>query len=172
MRILLFILFPIFVFSQDFQDLTTKLDSNLGGWSIGNACGKDFRLNGVYKKDLDMKGENFEILNSHFIIEGDVLNPGTIVYLCDNSILEIKGGVLSTPDQKKEAFQIYPNPAINEINIKGIDIEILELYDMYGRRLKNYQTVGRLHRIMIDDLVPGIYFLKINNSSTHKIIKQ
>lgn len=154
------------------HDLTGVLENERGGWSIGNACGEDFFLAGVIKSDLNMHGDELEILNSHVIIEGNIINQGTLIYLCDNSILEIKGGVLSVEGPVKEELKIYPNPAIDEINIKGVEIDRLELYDMYGRMLKNYQTVGRLHRIMIDDLESGVYFIRINNTEIHKIIKQ
>lgn len=173
MRFLIFIL-PFLTFAQNdivWHDLTNDLNSVKGGWGIGNACGEDFFLHGVYKGDLDMEGDDLEILNSHFIVEGNIINQGSIVYLCDDAVLEIKGEVLSVENPEKETFKVYSNPAVSEINIKGIEVSSLELYDMTGRKLKDFRTFGSLHRIMIDDLKSGIYILRINNSLTHKIIK-
>lgn len=167
---------PLYVFAQNadyagFHDLTNELRGLNGGWAIGNACGVDFRLHGVHKGNLDMKGGNLELLNSHFIVEGELLNVGDIVYKCDDAILEVRGGALSVPELEPQDVKIYPNPARDEIHIKGIEVSNLELFDMSGRRLKNYTTVGNMHRIMIDDLASGIYILKINHSITHKIVK-
>ncbi len=171
---LFFYILPFLTLAQTdivWNDLTNHLSNGKGGWGIGNACGEDYFSHGVYKGDLDMKGDPLQILNSHFVVEGNIINQGEIIYLCDNAILEVKGGVLSVENPTIEDFKIYPNPAINEINIKGIEVKELEIYDMTGRRIKHYQTFGMLHKIMIDDLQSGIYFLKINNSITHKIIK-
>lgn len=175
MRIVLYILLISFCANAQndivWHDLTDDLNTGKGGWGIGNACGEDFRIYGVYKGDLDMGGDDLQILNSHFIVEKNIINPGTIIYLCDESILEIKGNVLAVENPIKETFKVYPNPAINEINIKGIEVSSLELFDMSGRKLKDFRTFGNLHRIMIDDLKSGIYLLRINEKLTHKIIK-
>ena len=171
---MILILIPIFTtaqFNDQWHDLTSSLTDKARGWGIGNACGVDYRLNGIYKGDLDMEGGDLQILNSHFIIEGNIINQGTITYLCDDAVLEIKGEVLSVEKPIKETFKVYPNPSVNEINIKGIEVFSLELYDMTGRKLKDFKTFGSLHRIMIDDLKSGIYVLRINEKLTHKIIK-
>lgn len=175
MKTLILILLPFITFAQNdivWHDLTNELNSTLGGWSIGNACGKDYSLHGFIDSDLDLKGDDLEILNSHVVIYGEALNIGSIVYLCDNSILEVLGGVLSVPDvEVKESFKVFPNPAIDEINIKGIEVRELELYDMTGRRIKHFQTFGQLHRILIEDIESGVYVLIINGKINHKIVK-
>lgn len=119
-----------------------------------------------------MKGGNLEINYGYIIVEADVINVGSIVYLCDYSILELNGGTLSLDQPIEPELKIYPNPAVNEINIKGIEVNQLELYDMTGRRLKHFQTFGMLHKIMVDDLEAGIYILIINGYIKHKIVKQ
>lgn len=153
------------------HDLTNELKYPEGGWGIGNACGVDFYLKGFIRDDLDMKGGHLQLLNSHVIIEGELLNAGDIVYLCDEAILEVRGGVLSVPELVMQDIKIYPNPVVDQIHIKGIEVSTLELFDMSGRRLKNYTTVGNMHRIMIDDLAPGIYLLRINDFITKKLVK-
>ena len=167
-------LLPFLTFAQSdvvWHDLTNSLTDKARGWGIGNACGVDSKLYGIYQGDLDMEGGDLQILNSHFIIEGNIINQGTITYLCDDAVLEIKGEVLNVEKPIKETFKVYPNPSVNEINIKGIEVSSLELYDMTGRKLKDFRTFGSLHRIMIDDLKSGIYILRINEKLTHQIIK-
>lgn len=174
MKALIFILIPFLAFSQvenRWHDLTNALYNKSEGWSIGNACGEFDILQGIIKEDLDMEGGNLEILFGHVVVEGEVINVGSIVYMCDTSILELNGGTLSMDQPIKPELKIYPNPAINEINIKGIEVVQLELYDMTGRRIKHYQTFGQLHRIMIDDLAAGVYILIINGDIKKKIVK-
>lgn len=167
---------PLCIFAQStdytgWHDLTNELQHTEGGWGIGNACGVDFYLKGIIRDDLDMKGGQLQLLNSHVVIEGELLNVADIVYLCDEAILEVRGVALSVPELEPQEVKIYPNPARDEIHIKGIEVSNLELFDIAGRRLKSYTTVGNMHRIMIDDLASGIYILKINHSITHKIVK-
>lgn len=175
MKTLIFILIPFFAFGQvenKWHDLTNALYNKSEGWSIGNACGEFDILQGIIKEPLDMEGGNLEILYGHVIVESEVINVGSIVYMCDTSILELNGGTLSTEEVIKPELKIYPNPAVNEINIKGIEVTELELYDMTGRRLKHYKTFGQLHRIMIDELEAGVYILMINGIHSHKIVKK
>lgn len=155
----------------EWLDITPTHD-NANGWSIGNECGEDYFLQGKVKNDLDMKGGPLEILYAYVIIESDIINAGSIVYMCDYSILELNGGTLSFDQPIETKLKIYPNPAVNEINIKGIEVKELELYDMTGRRIKHFQTFGMLHKIMVDDLEAGVYILIINGHISHKFVKQ
>lgn len=173
MKAIIFILLPFITFGQlrtEWLDLTPTHDTQYG-WGIGNACGEDYFLQGEIKGDLDMKGGNLEINYGYIIVEADVINVGSIVYLCDYSILELNGGTLSLDQTIEPELKIYPNPAVNEINIKGIEVSELELYDMTGRRIKHYQTFGMLHKVMIDDMETGVYILIINGYIKHKIVK-
>jgi hypothetical protein len=77
----------------------------------------------------------------------------------------------------KEAFNIYPNPTSNVINIESENVHLLNyditLYDILGNKLYSNKLE---HKIKIDlqDLETGIYFLSITNganSVNRKIIK-
>lgn len=142
-----------------------------GGWGIGNACGIDYRLIARIDKTIDMEGGVLQVLNSHIKIYGDVINVATIEYLCDNAILEIKSGALSVPEMDVNKALVYPNPFVSEIHIKNIEVRTLKLFDVTGRLLKDYVTVGQLHRIVVSDLKSGVYFLRINDFITKKLVK-
>lgn len=72
------------------------------------------------------------------------------------------------------SLRLYPNPSGTyfEIqNVNRISLETIELYDISGKKLKQF-TVSE--RYVIDELVSGIYFVKIITESseiTKKIIK-
>lgn len=72
------------------------------------------------------------------------------------------------------AFEIYPNPAEDFINIKAENIELVELYDIYGRKLYSQNTNDNAI-IDINAYDNGIYFVKIyseGKSSVKKIVKK
>ncbi len=152
------------VLKQNLADLQVDL-------SVGNACDSAFALIDL-PGDLDMNNYSIEIMHVHLVVQGNIINEGTFIYNCDTSILEVFGGTLSTPDNDMDNLKIYPNPVIDEINIKGINVTSLELYDIYGRLLKNYKTFGQLHKIMVSDLAAGVYFLRVNDTVTKKIVKR
>lgn len=165
------LLFYFPIFSQNvIHDLTNEYENLNGGWSIGNACGElpfsKFEIN-----DLDMKGDTLQIMYSHVIIFGKIINEGFIKYSCNEAILEFKDKPLSVEKPEITKIKVFPNPATNEINIRGIEVEKLQLYDMTGRLLKDYKTVGNMHKIIISDLKSGVYFLRINDFEVKKIIK-
>lgn len=67
------------------------------------------------------------------------------------------------------AFRIYPNPALSEIQIEGQDhIDTIELLNTTGFVIHYYQSQNS---ISVNDLIPGIYYLKINKTHNFKFIK-
>ncbi len=62
----------------------------------------------------------------------------------------------------KQAFEMYPNPAQNEIYIKakGKD-NTVQVYDIVGREVKN-QTLSNNY-LYIGDLNKGVYFIKLTS---------
>ncbi|KQS92950.1 T9SS type A sorting domain-containing protein [Chryseobacterium sp. Leaf394] len=72
--------------------------------------------------------------------------------------------------QKNQSFVIYPNPATENIFVRGISVE--ENYIIYsnsGQIIKSGKTTQSF--INIKDLEKGIYFIKINNVKA-KFIKK
>jgi WD40 repeat protein len=66
-----------------------------------------------------------------------------------------------------DIVNIYPNPAREFINIesKGISIEMLNLYDLNGQLLLNKQIAESKTQLVLTNLNPGIYILKIKTKS-------
>lgn len=73
----------------------------------------------------------------------------------------------------------YPNPANDFLILSIDDLEIsnlsYQLYDMNGKLLKNRKIEGNRTRIVMNNLVPAIYFLKVADEKkevkTYKIVK-
>ena len=73
--------------------------------------------------------------------------------------------ILSVGNIKAEYFSIYPNPASENIYIKGIDggNAKLEIYMINGSLIK--ESVG--DKISVTDIESGTYILKIKNGDKH-----
>ncbi|GAB1857570.1 hypothetical protein MHTCC0001_24060 [Flavobacteriaceae bacterium MHTCC 0001] len=83
------------------------------------------------------------------------------------------GTVLSTQDTSKDKhnFSIYPNPTKNDVTIntsvKSIDLN-WKIYTLNGVSLNS----GTGKRVTMGHLSSGLYFIKINNHTTLKVVKQ
>lgn len=67
--------------------------------------------------------------------------------------------------------KVYPNPSTNVLSIENKSNSIAEIYTSEGRRIKKYQLEKGTSQIDISSLLPGIYFIKVNNEM-HKFIKK
>lgn len=66
-------------------------------------------------------------------------------------------------------FSVFPNPAIDYINIQGTIEEntYFSLYDTFGQEVvnENLKTSSSINQIRLNNLSNGIYFWKINSNS-------
>ena len=75
-------------------------------------------------------------------------------------------------------IQLFPNPALNELTIKGnLSLYQIELFDSVGRIHRNINPIGSTHTIDISSLPKGLYLVKISNKTNNlvefqKIVKQ
>jgi hypothetical protein len=80
-------------------------------------------------------------------------------------------------DELTLAFELYPNPAEDQLNISG-DLPVgghLEVIDMTGRLMDSRQIMKSPMQIDTDRLAPGQYFVRIidvSRSYTAKFIKR
>lgn len=85
---------------------------------------------------------------------------------------------VAEPAENVSAFNIYPNPATDQITIYDVrfTIESLEVFDILGKRVLQPQTSNFKPQTVIDvSVLPdGIYFLRIgsgNKTLTQKFVK-
>ncbi|MBN1463437.1 MAG: T9SS type A sorting domain-containing protein [Paludibacteraceae bacterium] len=73
----------------------------------------------------------------------------------------------------------YPNPTTDYLILEVKDLELsnvhFQLYDMKGKLLQNEKITGKQTSIIMSNLVPSTYFVKVTNNNkeikTFKIIK-
>lgn len=78
---------------------------------------------------------------------------------------------LSTADIIKEKISFYPNPAHDKlyINNNGVEISSISILDVTGKQVSEYKSFT--DNIDVSKLDTGVYFLRVNNTSTLKFIK-
>ncbi|MCX6270038.1 MAG: T9SS type A sorting domain-containing protein [Bacteroidetes bacterium] len=68
-------------------------------------------------------------------------------------------------------INVYPNPACNVINVSNIKGANVQLADMLGRVIHEEHAGSNSIQIDINNYKPGIYFIKVYNGDTVKVIK-
>ena len=77
---------------------------------------------------------------------------------------------LSVNNQKFTSITIYPNPAINEVTIDGIENNTkITISDVYGREI--VKTFLKENKVHFSELETGIYYFTIYLAS-EKIVKK
>ncbi|MCL2168061.1 MAG: C25 family cysteine peptidase [Lentimicrobiaceae bacterium] len=73
-------------------------------------------------------------------------------------------------------FNIYPNPANNELRVTSYELQItsIEIYDVYGRNVSSHHLIASSphHLINISHLQSGIYFVKIYSETGDVAVKR
>jgi len=84
--------------------------------------------------------------------------------------------IIKNIEANNSSVKIYPNPAINFVQVKSNKSDLSKIYimDIAGKIVKQITISGTDDIINIDDLSKGIYILKIETKTsitTHKLIK-
>lgn len=83
---------------------------------------------------------------------------------------------LDLPQHETRDFNIYPNPAQDQVFISGLKgNESLQIFDMQGKRLKSIENLQSEKAVDLMDLPAGIYWMKIKSIQsyqTQKFIKR
>lgn len=80
--------------------------------------------------------------------------------------------VLSVEQHKALSFDLYPNPAEEKINVKGLtETSIVSLLDMNGRVLRMISTDAANTSINIRSFKAGVYFIRIKSNRIDEVRK-
>lgn len=112
----------------------------------------------IYVADIDGDG-------SMDIISASALNDKLAWYKNQSN--------LSISENKKSFFSLFPNPASNQITLKGhIPIDNISLLDINGRILKTHKGFSNFElKINLENLSKGIYFLQITSVNQKEVTK-
>jgi hypothetical protein len=82
--------------------------------------------------------------------------------------------IISVDCEAENLIDFYPNPFNNELNftVKSNEPVSYEITTVLGQIVNSGVISKDNSRVSLEDLASDIYFIKINNSKVHKIIKQ
>ncbi|SEW31410.1 Por secretion system C-terminal sorting domain-containing protein [Chryseobacterium wanjuense] len=121
-----------------------------------------FALNNTTNNQYFVQSVAFPVASVEFNYEYQILEKNSTV---------TQDNTLSTSDVNKEEFALYPNPAKNELYVKGIDKPTdFTIYFTDGKlvRKATYQSAKPIN---ISELVPGTYLFKMKDKNV-KFIKK
>ena len=105
----------------------------------------------------------------------DVMNNVSV----NQSLVITEGQTLSTEVSGLNQINVFPNPAINSIEIKSdysLEIAIISVFDLNGRRVLNYKNVEGSNLIDLSSLSIGEYILRVisfeGNIYSTKVLKR
>jgi choice-of-anchor B domain-containing protein len=83
-----------------------------------------------------------------------------------------KNAALSFQEFEKDSFKISPNPSADFTAINSqFEIEQIEIFDIVGKKIKEFNNLSTNDfTIALDEFISGIYFVKVNNATTLKLI--
>lgn len=118
-------------------------------------------LNNTSNNQSFLESVTFPIASVQFNYEYQILEKNSTV---------TQDNTLSVSSVEKESFGLYPNPAKNEINLKGINRAADFTIHAVDGKLVGKGTYQPGKAIGISELVPGTYFITIDEKSI-KFIK-
>ncbi|KQK25130.1 peptidase M1 [Chryseobacterium aquaticum] len=119
-------------------------------------------LNNTTNNQYFTESVSFPVASVEFNYEYQILEKNSTV---------TQDNALSVLDLSQQQFALYPNPAKNEINVKGIDKSTdFAIYFIDGKLVKR-GTYQPEKSINISELVPGTYIFKINDKNV-KFLKK
>ncbi len=119
-------------------------------------------LNNTSNNQYFTESVSFPVASVEFNYEYQILEKNSTV---------TQDNALSVLDLSQQQFALYPNPAKNEINVKGIDKSTdFAIYFIDGKLVKR-GTYQPEKSINISELVPGTYIFKINDKNV-KFLKK
>ena len=72
----------------------------------------------------------------------------------------------------KTKYSVFPNPFNDEIFVSGFDGTIgLRMYNTQGAIVRNIRSISADQKINVQDLIPGIYFVRISTSTKNYVFR-
>ena len=87
--------------------------------------------------------------------DGHIVDGGVLSGYCRGFTTEEFDAV--APQEVSE-IQVYPNPAVDVIHIKGVEASEVQIYSVTGQRIKSVRIVNEID---VSDLTDGLYLLRI-----------
>jgi hypothetical protein len=129
-------------------------------------------------------GGGFACDNCVYFVSLKVKDCNGNIKIFDETITSSKSAFIDLEDtnviSNENPFNVYPNPATQELKVSLSndyfeDFYSISIYDLSGKRIKDFDVTGSLNTISISDIIPGVYTISVNTnkeSFNRKFIKQ
>lgn len=137
-------------------------------------------VTGMTYQWIDCNNSNAEIVGETNQSYTAVANGSYAVVISDGSCSDTSAcvsintvGLNSQLSMKNSNLIIYPNPSSGKFVVTGLSIgSKIEVYNAIGEVILNFQTSEEKTLIDLQNKANGVYFIKLNNKYTHKLVKQ
>jgi hypothetical protein len=68
-------------------------------------------------------------------------------------------------------MEIYPNPAVNQLNVRLENNAEISVYNIMGQNVLNMQGVKGVNTINVNDLNSGVYFITAGTVTQKFVVK-
>ncbi len=88
-----------------------------------------------------------------------------------------EGLLLNKVSAVESTFEVYPNPFLDEVNVRGAEFQSLQVFDLQGRLLHQQSSLPAVKTIDMSALPAGTYLFRFSHPSTKqsqtlRLIKQ
>ena len=123
------------------------------------------------KTDGTLDRTDFDNIVLQFNGEGQANNNPVTAYI--DNIASSYNNPLTTVDRNLGALRVFPNPTQNQWTIQvEKNIESLRVFDVSGKEVMHVKPFSNAINIDATKLRDGVYFARINNVKTVRIIKE
>ena len=104
------------------------------------------------------------------MLTGDTAGIVTVVATAmDDSgvtgVMDVTVGTVGISQQSVETLKVYPNPAVNELNVVlNSENTSVSIYNAVGQRMEQVVVSGSEYKFDISSYAAGIYFVKTGTS--------
>jgi len=96
---------------------------------------------------------------------GKVTNPTTLEK-CVTAHLFKASPPPAVSESTMEKVKFYPNPVSNNLNITNLNNTNIEIYNLVGQRIVQYENISGDFTIEMKEYPDGIYFVKLQNGKS------
>lgn len=75
-------------------------------------------------------------------------------------------------ENEETIVSVYPNPAVNEVMVSGLDLMQIDIYNAIGQRVINQKADGDRKTIDLSNQPPGIYFVNVTDKDGKRCVKK
>jgi hypothetical protein len=133
----------------------------------------------VYRNEVKLNEEILPATTLSFLDEEPELETRYCYYVeviyndCEEPLVtEEQCSTLAINDITASAYSIFPNPTTGNVTIAGIGLNRVEIYNVLGSKLVEYNNVIDHLQINVNNFADGLYFVKLYSETNGVVAKR